>query len=88
MAPQIFYLFFRIYSFTAAEGDGFPSGRHEHPNGGTQGSQRWRRWAPLPRRAREIPPKAGVREHVSKFLTYFSVSNLLIYLLIFRLVHL
>ena len=39
-------------SFTAAEGDGFPNGRRRHLKVVPK--------APFPRRAREIPPKAGV----------------------------
>jgi len=48
MAPQIFYIFFSYYSFTAAEGGGYLNGRHRHPNEGAQGTQRWRRGRHFP----------------------------------------
>ena len=54
MAPQFFFLSLLLHSFTAAEGGGFPIRRRRRPKVALT--------APLPRRAREIPPKTGVRE--------------------------
>ena len=66
-APQIFYIFFSLYSFTAAEGGVFPNGHRRHPNGGTQGAQRWRR-------RRHFPGGRGKsrrkREFASMFLNF------------------
>ena len=38
MGPQLLF----TYSFTAAEGGGFPNGLRGRPNGGAKGAQRWR----------------------------------------------
>ena len=50
------FFYFFSYSFTATEGGGFPNKCRGNPKGCAEGATK----APLLRRAREIPPKAGV----------------------------
>ena len=70
MVPQIFYIYFRPFSFTAAEGGGYPNGHRRHPNGGAQGAQRWRQRLHFSGGRGKSRRK---REFASMSLTYFTV---------------